>query len=137
MATNAVSAVLFAKDLHRVASFYREVFGADVLRRDSDHEVLSCHGFHLVVHQIPGEFVQSMVVTTPPERRERTAVRLDFPVADLDMSRRNAQKLGGQIDAMSPPWASDVGSFFLGYDPEGNVFGVMPINKSPKRARGE
>jgi predicted enzyme related to lactoylglutathione lyase len=131
-----VSAVLFAKDLQRVASFYREVFGADVLRRDSDHEVLSCHGFHLVVHQIPREFVQSMVVTTPPERRERTAVRLNFPVADLDVSRRNAQKLGGQIDAVSPPWASDVGSFFLGYDPEGNVFGVMPQPRRSAQSSG-
>jgi len=137
VATNTVRAVLFARDLQRVASFYREVLGADVLRRDSDHEVLSCQGFHLVVHQIPKEFVQSMVVTTPPERRERTAVRLDFPVADLDVARRNAQRLGGQIDAMPPPWATDDSSFFLGYDPEGNVIGVMPANKSLDRARGE
>ena len=70
MVTNAVSAVIFAKDLQRVASFYREVFGADVLRRDSEREVLSC-----------------------------------------------------------PPWATGDGSFFLGYDPEGNVIGVMPANK--------
>jgi predicted enzyme related to lactoylglutathione lyase len=132
---NAVSAVLFAKDLQRVASFYREVFGASVLRRDSEHEVLSCLGFHLVVHQIPKEFVQSMAVTTPPERRERGAVRLDFPVADLEVSRRNAQRLGGQIDASPPSWAADDGSFFLGYDPEGNAIGVMPANKSLEHTR--
>jgi hypothetical protein len=56
-----------------------------------------------------------MVVTTPPERRERTAVRLNFPVADLDVSRRNAQS-GGQIDARSP--RASTSTLLLGYDPE-------------------
>jgi catechol-2,3-dioxygenase len=41
MATNSVSAVLFAKNLGRVAAFYREVFGASVLRGDPNHELLT------------------------------------------------------------------------------------------------
>lgn len=137
MATNKVSAVLFAKDLRRVASFYREVFGARQLRNDSDHELLDCLGFQLVVQRIPRAFAHSIVLTTPPQRRERTAVRLNFPVGDIAKSRRDAERLGGQIDDRPPPWANDDGSFFLGYDPEGNVVGVMPADKSLERERGE
>lgn len=133
MATHSVSAVLFANDLGRVAAFYREVFGASVLRGDADHEVLDCHGFHLMVHQIPPAFARSIVISSPPERRERTALRLNFPVDNIDQARRNAQRLGGQIDDRSPPWATG-GNFFLGYDPEGNVIGVKPADTRQRSA---
>jgi predicted enzyme related to lactoylglutathione lyase len=135
--TNTVSAVLFVKDLRKVASFYREVLGASLLSSDPDHEVLNCLGFHLVVHQIPMELAQWVEITTPPVRRERTAVRLDFPVVDIEESRRRAQRLGGQIDDLPPPWATGDHGFFLGYDPEGNVVGVMPANKSLERTRAK
>jgi hypothetical protein len=32
--------------------------------------------------------------------------------------------LGGDIDGHPPSWAERGANFFLGYDPEGNVFGV-------------
>ena len=128
MATNTVSAVLFAKDLRKVASFYREVFSARQLRNDADHELLECRGFHLVVHQIPPAFAQSIVVSAPPVRRESTALRLDFPVDDIEQARREAKRLGGQIDERPPSWAVDSSNFYLGYDPEGNVIGVMFSN---------
>ena len=136
MATNTVSAVLFAKDLSKVASFYREVFGARVLRRDAEHEVLLCLGFQLVIHQIPNAIAQSIVLATPPERRERTAIRLNFPVDDIGKSRTEARRLGGQIDDRPSFWAGDDGSIFLGYDPEGNVIGVMSAGRSLERRQG-
>jgi predicted enzyme related to lactoylglutathione lyase len=128
MATNSVTAVLFAKDLRRMAAFYREVFRAPMLRGDADHELLDCFGFHLTVHQIPEAFSRSIEITTPPERRERTSLRLNFPVDDIHAARRDAERLGGQIDDRPPPWVDGDGSFFLGYDPEGNVIGVTAAN---------
>jgi predicted enzyme related to lactoylglutathione lyase len=136
VATHTVSAVLFAKDFQRVASFYREVFCAQLLRSDAEHEVLECLGFHLVIHQIPQTFAPSTIVTAPPKRRERAAIRLDFPVADMEKSRGSAQRLGGQIDEEPPSWAAADEMFFLGHDPEGNVIGVMPADKSLQRTRG-
>jgi predicted enzyme related to lactoylglutathione lyase len=124
MSTNTVSAVLFAKDLRSVADFYREVLGASVSHADSEHQILSCSGFRLVVHQIPSGLAQAVVVTAPPQRRERSALRLNFPVDDIENSRQSALRLGGQIDASPPPWSAGDESFFLGYDPEGNVIGV-------------
>jgi predicted enzyme related to lactoylglutathione lyase len=135
VATNTISAVLFAKDSRKLAAFYRDVLGASLQRTGPGHEVLNCLGFHLVVHQIPDDLARSVLITTPPERRERTAIRLNFPVDDVAHARRRAKELGGQIDDLPPPWAAEGERFFLGHDPEGNVVGVMPANQSLERAR--
>jgi predicted enzyme related to lactoylglutathione lyase len=133
VATNAVSAVLFAKSSRRVATFYREVLGARSRDRGERHESLECHGFHLLVQQIPDALAEAVEISTPPHRRERTAVRLDFPVADIATARLIARRLGGHIDEMPPPWAGDSTHIYLGYDPEGNVIGLTPANTSFER----
>lgn len=33
-------------------------------------------------------------------------------------------RTGGGIDKVPPPWVEKDTDFYLGYDPEGNVFGV-------------
>ena len=119
-----VSAVLFAKDARRVGTFYFEVFGFAVRSSDEFHSRLDCGGFELLVHQIPEELARDVVVKSPPERRERGAIRLDYPVSNLANARRRAKQLGGRIDDDPPAWAEGDTSFFLGFDPEGNVFGV-------------
>jgi hypothetical protein len=135
VATNSVSAVLFAKSSRRVATFYREVLGASTLDRGDHYESLDCQGFHLLVQQIPDALAQSVEISTPPDRRERTAVRLDFPVADIEIARLSARRLGGHVDEVPPPWAADSTHIYLGYDPEGNVIGLMPANTSFERTR--
>ena len=117
-----VSAVLFASDLDSLAGFYQEVFGIRASRRDMEHALLDFNGFELVIHQIPKHLLEPR--TSPLERRERSAIRLNFPVADTTYARREAQRLGGIIDELPPPWAGSDTSFHLGHDPEGNVFGV-------------
>jgi catechol-2,3-dioxygenase len=61
MAANAVSAVLFAKSLRRVARFYREVLGAKTSDSSEEHESLDCQGFHLQLQQIPAALATSSV----------------------------------------------------------------------------
>jgi hypothetical protein len=90
-----VSAVLFAKDLRKVATFYTRVCSAKVKKEDAHHADLDCGGF-----------------------------QLNFPIADVVASRAVAQSLGGEIDDRPPPWAGDDARFHLGHDPEGNVFGA-------------
>jgi predicted enzyme related to lactoylglutathione lyase len=116
--------VLFAKRLGIVSEFYQAVFGARVSGGDAQHAVLDFGGFDLMIHQIPQHLAVAVAVTSPPERREQTAIRLDYPVSDLDRARREAARLGGVIDEVPPPWAGTNTSFFLGHDPEGNVFGA-------------
>ena len=123
MQTLQVSAVLFAKQLTSVAAFYQAVFGVEPSRSDADHVLLRVDGFELVIHQIPKQHLPSAGDDNPVVRRERTAIRLDFPVSDLTRARSEAKRLNGVIDNRPPPWADDA-SFFLGHDPEGNVFGA-------------
>jgi predicted enzyme related to lactoylglutathione lyase len=118
-----VSAVLFAKDARRVARFYVSVFGATMLAEDDYHAALDLGGFRLIVHQIPPHYAKDVEVRNPPLRRETGSIRLDYPVDDIVKARNAARDLGGQIDDAPPAWAVADSRFFLGFDPEGNVFG--------------
>ena len=124
MATCEMSAVLFVKEARKAKQFYIEALGGSLLREDEHHAVIDWQGFHLVVHQIPPHLATSVVVGVPPERREGASLRLDYPVVDVVKARAAAKRLGGQIDGAPPPWADAGMPFFLGYDPEGNVFGA-------------
>ena len=126
-----VSAVLFAKRLSTLSEFYQSVFDGRVLHTDADHVVMEISGFNLIVHQIPQHLAVAVAVVSPPERREQGAIRLDYPVMDLNESSRQAASLGGVIDGHPPSWAGSETDFFLGHDPEGNVFGVKVLQKSP------
>jgi predicted enzyme related to lactoylglutathione lyase len=127
-----VSAVSFAKDHRRVSNFYIQVFSARVTREDLEHADLACDGFRLVVQRIPDAIAKAVVLTDPPRRRENAALRLDFTIGDIARSRSDARSLGGAIDDQPPPWAAGV-AFYLGYDPEGNVFGITSANDASKR----
>lgn len=124
-----VSAVLFAKDHRKVSNFYVQALSARVTREDAEHADLDCGGFRLVVQRIPDAIAKAVVVTDPPRRRESGAVRLDFTIRDIAKARSDARSLRGQIDDQPPPWAGGV-DFYLGYDPEGNVFGVMAASNA-------
>ena len=124
MSSSSVSAVLFAKDLRTVASFYATALGMNVIASDEHHSRLECHGFELVVHQIPTHIAGSITIERPPKRRVSGAIRLDFPVASIEKSRTAARELGGDIDVAPPAWADRDANFFFGYDPEGNQFGA-------------
>ena len=124
MPENRVNAVLFVKDLRAVATFYSTALGMRVVTSDEHHWLLDCAGFELVVHKIPKHIADTIVLERPPTPRVSGAIRLDYPVRSIAESRRSARALGGKIDNKPPEWADPNAQFFLGYDPEGNQFGV-------------
>ena len=124
MKSSNVSAVLFVKDLQKVAAFYAGAIGMQRTLGDEYHSVLNCHGFELIVHQIPKHIADEIKIEQPPKRRVWGAIRLDFPVRSIDDSRKMAKSLEGGIDDAPPEWAERNANFFFGYDPEGNQFGV-------------
>ena len=124
MESSNVSAVLFAKDLKKVAAFYTQALGMTCGFSDEYHWALKGCGFDLIVHQIPKHIASEITIQQPPERRVWGAIRLDFPVQSIDDSRKIARSFGGEVDAAPPEWAESSANFFLGYDPEGNVIGV-------------
>jgi predicted enzyme related to lactoylglutathione lyase len=124
MGSSNVSAVLFAKDLKKVAEFYTQALGMTCGFSDEYHWALKGCGFDLIVHQIPMHMSSEIKIQQPPERRVWGAIRLDFPVESITGSRKIARSLGGDVDDTPPEWADSSANFFLGYDPEGNVIGV-------------
>jgi predicted enzyme related to lactoylglutathione lyase len=126
--STSVRAVLFAKHLTAVATFYQEVFKVRASQSSATHVVLNFGGFELMVQQIPPHLASDGTLDSPPQRRKRAAIRLNFPLDDIVRARREAARLGGLIDDEPPPWASAEKLFYLGYDSEGNVFGVSPAS---------
>jgi predicted enzyme related to lactoylglutathione lyase len=124
METASVSAVLFAKDLKRVAAFYARALDMTCTRSDEQHVILNCRGFDLIVHQIPPRLADGIVIQQPPRRREDGAIRLSFPVPSITATRELARNLGGDVDDAPPAWAEPTANVFLGCDPEGNVFKI-------------
>jgi predicted enzyme related to lactoylglutathione lyase len=124
MEVSSIRAVLLAKNQSRVARFYFEALGMTRSFGDDSHSVLERGGFELIVHQIPKHIADGIEIEQPPVRRVSGAVRLDYPVESIEHSRELAKSLGGGIDASPPPWADSKANFYLGYDPEGNQFGV-------------
>ena len=124
MEASSVRAVLFVKDMVRATAFYAGALGMTRVSGDQDHAVMKCDGFELVIHQIPKQIADTIVIAEPPIRRVWGAIRLDFPVSSIDDSRRLARSLGGDVDEAPPPRADRNANLFFGYDPEGNQFGV-------------
>jgi len=58
-------AVLYAKDMHRVAAFYAEVLGLHPVNRDEEHVVLESRGFQLVVLRIPSRIASTIEIAVP------------------------------------------------------------------------
>ena len=121
---SGVRATIFAKDLPGMAAFYSEVLGMRRERQDENYAMLEQERFQLIVHRIPPQIAAGIEIAEPPVRREGAAVRLDFSVASVARSRLSARRLGGDIDELPPAWAARSAGFYLGFDPEGNVFGI-------------
>ncbi len=121
---SGVRAVLFAKELGTLASFYARALDLALGASDEYHTVLRHGEFELVLQQMPAHIADDIHIAVPPVRREEGVIRLDFDVKQLEHSRTLARSMGGEIDTAPPGWAEPGTNFFLGFDPEGNVFGV-------------
>ena len=104
-------AVLYAKDVARLAAFYAEVLGLAETGRDHDHVVL----------QVPTTLAERIVIETPPVRRDDTALKPVFFVASLAAVREAASRLGGALNPVEREWTFAGHRVCDGADPEGNV----------------
>ena len=118
----AFDAVLYAKDLGVVATFYLKVLDAVPLHAEPTHVVLGIGGGRLWVHVIPAAHASSIQIAHPPELREEAAIKLSFPVASLSGVRGIVTAHGGGVAAPERAWEHQ-GTWHLdAWDPEGNVF---------------
>jgi predicted enzyme related to lactoylglutathione lyase len=116
-----LGAVLYAKDMERVASFYAAVLNVTVGGRDEEHVWLASADLDLVVRQIAGSTATSLDWSAPPVRREHSAVKLVFFVRNIDVVRVAATAHGGLVDMAAKEWLFNDHRVWDGVDPEGNV----------------
>jgi len=119
-----MGAVLNAKDLPRLVEFYSAVACLDVQSVQKGFAVLSREPSQLVIVRIPKHIADSIDISTPPERREDTPVKLVFSVEDIAIVRNRAAERGGAIAAVEREWEFEGTKVCDGHDPEGNVFQV-------------
>jgi len=114
-------AVLYAKDLNKLASFHSAVLDLSASSRDEDHVLLESSTVDLVILQVPERIAQTIRVTEPPERRHDAAVKLVFFVSSMSETRDAVMVHGGVMDEVPKDWLFHGWHVWDGLDPEGNV----------------
>jgi predicted enzyme related to lactoylglutathione lyase len=113
---------VYAQDLVQLASFYEAVAGMSKLHEDGELIVLQSPDIQLLVHQIPQHIAADVVISSPPQRREETALKFFFTVPSLSEARVTASRLGGEV--FNENWKGPGFVVCNAMDPEGNVFQV-------------
>ena len=125
-------AVLFAKNLDRVATFYSAVLGLTEDNRAADHIVLESPGFQLVVHRLTGGGAVSGDTISPPARRATAAFKPVFFVPSISHLRRVAEAHGGVLESAEQEWSFKGTTVCDGLDPEGNVIQFREARESSR-----
>jgi predicted enzyme related to lactoylglutathione lyase len=113
---------VYAKHKETLVRFYEAVAGMTRLKETPELTVLESPDIQLLVHQIPAAIADSIAISTPPARREDTALKFFFTVPSLDDARKRAAELGGEV--WNENWAGTGFTVCNAMDPEGNVFQV-------------
>ncbi len=113
---------LYARDMLRLARFYESVAGFRRLHESAELIVLQSPDIQLLVHAIPEHIARDIAITSPPERRENTALKFFFTVPSLSRVRELAAGLGGEVFCEN--WQGPGFVVCNAMDPEGNVFQV-------------
>jgi predicted enzyme related to lactoylglutathione lyase len=113
-------AIIFVKDMNRMAAFYGGTLGLTQLRdRSTDGWAEFAAGATtLALHAIPAELAGTIAIAEPPRRREDTPIKLVFLVTDVTAERGRLVERGVVMLELLPWGACD------GIDPEGNVFQI-------------
>ena len=117
-------AIVYAKDIARLARFYAAVANLEIVHEVADHVVLESETYELVVVAIPAATAARIVISTPPVRRENTAFKLSFLVDSLAEARVAAQAAGGELNPPEKEWDFQGMRVCDGCDPEGNMIQV-------------
>ena len=115
-------ALIYAKDLEGLAAFYERLLPMTRAHASKELIVLESPDFQLLVHAIPPHIAPTVIIKSPPEKRQQTAIKLFFTVASLSEARATAAKLGGEV--FPEQWEGPGFRVCNACDPEGNIFQV-------------
>ena len=123
----SAGAVVYAKDIHRLARFYAAVADLEVMHEVDDHIVLESESYELVIVAIPADIAANIVIATPPVKRENTAFKIVFAVSSLSDARETAKLNGGALHPPAKEWSFQGLRTCDGVDPEGNVIQLREL----------
>lgn len=111
---------IYAVDAPRVAAFYAAVAGMQQLHARDELIVLESPDIQLLIHAIPPHIAAGIEITSPPRKREDSALKFFFTVPSLAEARAQAARLGGEV--FDENWQGPGFVICNAMDPEGNVF---------------
>jgi len=113
---------LYAKDLERLAGFYQSLLVMSRVHANAELVVLQVpdSNMQLVIHAIPVAIAATITITSPPARREDTALKFFLTVPSLPEARQLAASLGGEV--YTEQWQGPGFVVSNACDPEGNIF---------------
>jgi predicted enzyme related to lactoylglutathione lyase len=111
---------LYALDMEAISGFYAEIAGMEMLSQTAELTVLESPDMQLLVHRIPAAIAATISLSSPPVRREDTALKFFFTVPSLADAREKARVLGGEVGDEN--WQGPGFIVCNAVDPEGNVF---------------
>ncbi|MDP2379210.1 MAG: glyoxalase/bleomycin resistance/dioxygenase family protein [Pseudohongiella sp.] len=112
-------AVIYAKNLRAMTDFYGELLSGSVIHESNDFTVLQLGDFQLVIHAMPPHIASMVEISTPPELREDTAIKLFFTVSSFEWATEVVNRLGGIMQ--SQRWHGTGFAAGNAADCEGNV----------------
>jgi predicted enzyme related to lactoylglutathione lyase len=115
------TAIVFAKDIARLAEFYADGLGLPVIDAPMAPGWIEfdAGGVRLALHALSPREARKIEITTPPRAREESPLKLVFEVDDLMAARRRLVQFGATMFEPRPSGVCD------GIDPEGNVFSLV------------
>jgi catechol 2,3-dioxygenase-like lactoylglutathione lyase family enzyme len=116
------AAVIYAKDLERLVAFYAALgLRVDETKR-GDFAVLLGPDLELSIIQIPKQVASQIEISTPPQARTRTPIKLAFFVPSIDQALEATRALGGRVKDDAKRWEFRGHALQDAVDPEGNVY---------------
>ncbi|WP_160153147.1 VOC family protein [Microbulbifer sp. ALW1] len=101
-------ALVYSDNFQELSMFYREFFGMKVLREAEEFVSLDNDGFNVVIHAAPFKLPEDGF----------NAVKLFLTVNSLDVAKRKAAELGGQV--FEGEWENSIFKVCNIADPDGN-----------------
>jgi len=120
-------AMLFVKDLPRMAGFYRDAVGLRPIEETRLPDWVEFHGdSQFSLHAMPAAIAAGISIDSPPRVREQGGTKLTFAVADVEVTLASIEAMG--LPLLHRPWGG-----VEAVDPEGNVFALIRTSSGPRR----
>jgi predicted enzyme related to lactoylglutathione lyase len=120
---------LYALNMEAIAAFYAAIVGMETLSQTAELMVLESPDIQLLIHRIPDAIAATISLSSPPVRREDTALKFFFTVPSLAEARRTARALGGEVG--DEHWQGPGFIVCHAVDPEGNIFQLREATAGP------